>query len=401
MKMLRILATYCHLKKFRAVANRKVLILPASTPGNLGDAAMILGLLHLLRSNGEKRFLLIDYSQHESWSDELGLSSGGVLPASLKDYMAWSFCLSKISHLYINGADVLDGKYSLERTLQRLRFAYFVAHAGIPVTITGFSMRDDPPEEVIYAFKKLPNSVRLCLRDPLSFDRVKKINSDSVKQVADLAFMLQPSLKTEYEKKIYSVLQMQIDRGKIPVGFCLNLHSVKLSHLKVSEKIDWLMSCMNNVLNRILSVHKNVCPVFIPHDFRGDPNDVRINEALALKCGYEEDDFIIVNEAVSAPAVKMFCSKLRILITGRMHCGIAALGSGVPVIFFDYQGKVKGLTNFFDLNTSVEAQKNPNTTAEEIFGHFIEYNSNHSYYREKILSNLSMVMNYSRANVDA
>lgn len=393
------LAVRCKHMRSRERNKKKIVILPASTPGNLGDSAMVLGLLGILRNGEIKKFTLFDYNANESWCEELGLESEGLLPNSYEDYKAWSFSLPEISHLYINGADVLDGKYSLERSLQRLRLAYFVAHAGTPVTITGFSMRNNPPHEIVKMFRKLPGSVRLCSRDPISFGRVQSMTSCDVMQVADLAFLLQPSLNTEYERRVDLILKSEIERGKHLIGICLNLHSVQLADLDIEARVDWLISCMDEVLMRIYSINKDFYPVFIPHDYRGEWNDIRLNKLLATRFKNNDKDYFLIDEPVSASAIKQICSRFDVLITGRMHCGIAALGSGVPTIFFDYQGKVKGLAEYFGLKSTLEVQQDVVSTANEIVEHVNDFMSNLSYWKEEIIKTRPSICKLSQDNV--
>ena len=50
-----------------------------------------------------------------------------------------------------------------------------------------------------------------------------------------------------------------------------------------------------------------------------------------------------------ATDIKFICRELDVVLTGRMHLGIAALGQGTAVMGVEYQGKFEGLFRLLDL----------------------------------------------------
>lgn len=389
-----------HRRRAGGASSAHTLVLPASSPGSLGDAAMILGLRRLLNEAQPLELSLFDYGAPGEWAGELGGRSAGVLPSTVGEYRRLAE-RSEIGRIFVNGADVLDGKYSIARSVQRLQIAEFVANCGYPATITGFSMRPDPPQEIVEAFQRLPKAVRLCARDPESHRRLQQITGREVVQVADLAFMLEPGIAGKYEMSLVEELKRFRGEQRRLVGICLNLHAVKLSPLNDEQRVEWLVECMAKMWRTLEAQCPDVVPVVLPHDYRGRWNDVALGDLLAERCGWTPRNAVLVRDRVSAPAIKEMCSHLDVLVTGRMHCGIAALGAGTPAIFFDYQGKVQGLLKLFGLSTSIECQADPQESASAILSQIHEIFSSQSTYCQTIRGALPTVRDLSRRNVES
>jgi polysaccharide pyruvyl transferase WcaK-like protein len=373
-------------------------ILPAAAPGSLGDVAMLLGLAQLLekRNQGEARYF--DYSVKCEWSKEVGGVSAGLIPRSIRRYLEFAFSVRRIGCLYINGADVLDGTYSLRDSLDRLRLARFVALAGRPVTITGFSLRSQLPSEIVRALQEMPHNVRLCARDPVSYRRLNSVIGRQAIAVADLAFLMQPAVSTQEEERLLEVLESRITAGHRLVGICLNLHSVRIAGAAPETRARWIVGVVSNAWHKIKSLFPESTAVVLPHDFRGEWNDVKLGAEFIQAAGLGKDDAILV-ECATAPAIKAFCAKLNVLITGRMHCGIAALGSGVPAVLFDYQGKVEGLLNQFGLDTSVSTRSDAGLCTERIVFHVRSLLESEQSVKARIAAKLPDVLALARANL--
>jgi polysaccharide pyruvyl transferase WcaK-like protein len=336
-------------------------VLPASTPGSLGDAAMLAGLRRLLGPVTSARLRYLGYRDAREWWPEAGGQPGGRLPTSLRRYGRFALGAGALRGLYLNGADVLDGKYSLDGTLKRLRLAQFVAELGRPVTITGFSVREDTPPEVVEAFRALPQHVRVCARDPRSFRRLQGWLGPRVLQAADLAFLMAPAVTQPHEQAVVDRLDAERARGRRLVGLCLNLHAFERAGASEAQRVEAAVACLSTAWQRLAEDHPDCVPVILPHDTRGPHNDLVLGQAFARAAGLDDASAVLVDRPCAAEALKAFCARLDVLITGRMHCGIAALGGGVPCVFFDYQGKVDGLLDLFGASAKVEA--GPDTVA--------------------------------------
>ena len=376
------------------------LVLPAAGPGSLGDIAMLVGLGRLLDEQRAYECRYFDYSQFGEWGKAMGGASAGLLPRSLGGYLQLSRIMPQVAGLYINGADVLDGMYSLRRSLQRLALARFCARADCPVTLTGFSVRKNLPGEIVTAFQRLPRSVRLCARDPETYQRLGDIVDQEAVQVADLAFLMEAELTTPSEHYTLDALEAHVLAGRRLVGICFNLHSVQLTGTSDSERADWIVECMCKAWQLVRAAYPDCLPVVLPHDFRGEWNDVKLGVHFLRSCGLDKRNSIIVDQA-SAQAIKAYCSKLNVLITGRMHCGIAALGSGVPTVFFDYQGKVEGLLKLFGLSSSVSTGGTAAECAERVVAHVCALLDDERSVKERIATALPKVMALARDNFDS
>lgn len=345
-------------------------VLPAANPGNLGDAAMLAGLRHLLGANAAARLRYFGFADAREWWPEMGGRPAGRLPASLRRYARFALDARALRSLYVNGADVLDGKYSLDTTLKRLRLAQFVAELGRPVTITGFSMREDTPPAIVATFRALPAHVRLCARDPRSFQRLQGWLGPRVLQVADLAFLMQPAVTQPYEQAVLERLDAERARGRRLVGFCLNLHAFERAGANDAQRVEAAVACLRDAWLRLAQAHPDCVPVVLPHDIRGPHNDIVLGQAFARASGLDAAVAVVVDRPCAAEAIKAFCARLDVLVTGRMHCGIGALGGGVPCVFFDYQGKVDGLLDLFGgVSAKVEAGPDVADCAEQVWRH--------------------------------
>jgi polysaccharide pyruvyl transferase WcaK-like protein len=382
-------------------AGKDVFVLPASTPGSLGDAAMLCGLQELLGRAGHRPLRYFGYRDPDEWVGEMAGGSAGRLPASVLDFARFPRRAQDLGVLYVNGADVLDGKYSLERSLQRLHLAKFVAELGRPVTITGFSLREDLPPAIALAFRALPHSVRLCARDPRTHARLATLLGREAVQVADLAFLMKPHAAGAYELGVLERLQRARQEGKRLIGFCLNLHAIQLPAADDAQRAEQAVQCMTRAWQAIKRRHPDSHPVVLPHDFRGRFSDVVLGERFVREAGLADDTVIRVDRHCSAQALKSFCATLDVLVTGRMHCGIAALGGAVPVVFFNYQGKVDGLLEMFGLHSSVDASGDPQACAGEIERHVESFVEAGDAVKEQIVRALPAVCTLAAANVQA
>lgn len=396
------------LSRFRSLAartaaqaagvRRRALVLPASVPGSLGDAAMVHGLLTLLREHGIDDVRLIDYGPGVCWSDHFALPAVGELPRRPGRYRRIAPAMRQAAFLYVNGADVLDGAYSLDRSLQRLLLAEFAARCGREVTITGFSMRASPPPAIARMFRRLPPSIRLCARDPLSCRRLETMIERPVQQVADLAFLMSPALSTVAEIRFDAELTLWRSRGRRLIGLCPNLHAAPGELPDDAAKAEWIVDFNLRLIAQLRQRFPDVLPVLLPHDVRGHWHDARLCVAIAQRCALLGQQTVQAPDAVSAPAVKQLCARLETVVSGRMHCGIAALGVGTPPVLFDYQGKVRGLLDLFGLDHAVAVHVDPAATLARCVALTCDVLDHQRQRRQQITQALPAVLALARGN---
>jgi hypothetical protein len=89
------------------------------------------------------------------------------------------------------------------------------------------------------------------------------------------------------------------------------------------------------------------------------------------------------------------------LLTGRMHCGIAALGAGTPAAFLDYQGKVEGLLQLFGLETAIELGPGRSDAANRAADLLRSFRRESARFRTEIAGRLPEILALSARNVPA
>jgi polysaccharide pyruvyl transferase WcaK-like protein len=164
-------------------------------------------------------------------------------------------------------------------------------------------------------------------------------------------------------------------------------------------RVNWLMTTLEKSLAALRQIDSDILPVLIPHDFRSNWNDVALGNRLVSHCGWKSDEYVLLDDKVSAAAVKAICARLDILISGRMHCGIAALGQGIPVALFDYQGKVKGLLDYFGLDSAIPFQADAAVQAKVLLDKTVPLLQQRDIYAAKVRKSLPSVMELSAKNV--
>jgi polysaccharide pyruvyl transferase WcaK-like protein len=121
-----------------------------------------------------------------------------------------------------------------------------------------------------------------------------------------------------------------------------------------------------------LGGEQNVSIVGIPHDRRQNPSDrdLLLEVERHLPTSTKNLEMKTLPDTASAGVVKAVCGQVNLLLTGRMHAAIAALGMGSPVMPIDNQGKVRGLLDHFQIPeqaVSRELLNQPDELAERLF----------------------------------
>jgi polysaccharide pyruvyl transferase WcaK-like protein len=90
--------------------------------------------------------------------------------------------------------------------------------------------------------------------------------------------------------------------------------------------------------------------VLIPHDLRGTMTDAALARSIldALPSAVKSHCFLVPAPCTAAE-IRGICGLLDVAVSGRMHCAIACLGEGTPVVCITYQDKFEGLFQHFEL----------------------------------------------------
>lgn len=328
------------------------LFLPPDAPGSLGDEAMLAAGMTYLANQGIKRVGIINFKSNAHW-ENLALVTNTVNmqsyfgSGSWKERFRFVQTVSQYDRFYSVGADVMDGFYSERRTLRSINLAALAAKTGADTTILGFSFNEHPTPASIQALADLPASVRLCCRDPISYERLTHHLPRPVDLVADVAFLLQPAKDSELATGVSSWVHQQQSAGRTVVG--INANSLHMQSLP-EFGFDDLIRLYADALAELFSKEQILSFLMIPHDFRGQDSDVSLAKAILEALPPEIKPYCMqVPTPCSAAEIKSICADLDLVFTGRMHLAIACLGQGVPAAGVTYQGKFEGLFNHFEL----------------------------------------------------
>lgn len=321
---------------------------PISLIGSKGDEAMLVSVISHLKSSGRN----IDVAVGETWSTlpESLIAAGANAPLPIWDYKIELGTvlphLKKYKEIILIGADVMDGYYSASKSYRFLMIADIATKLGRSATITGFSFNTQPAAALReIPFAEFARETRLCLRDPISLDRFRKITNGLGTLTADVAFLLQPETNSPRLSDIQSWAVGRREAGQFILGF--NIHPALLPNDEAAMRglIEASSSALLNILER-----GNVGVIFISHDARATSSD-----SLAMQPVYDRirskfpDRVRFITADHSAAELKAVAGLTDAVFTGRMHLSIAALGMGVPVAWATYQGKFEGLAQHFGL----------------------------------------------------
>lgn len=379
-----------HRKQVEHKSCNRICILPAARYGSLGDEAMVIALAESL--NKSKNVLsIINYDSKDQWGTiHCNLfSEQNTLPSSFFKFNSFLKFLSCHDVLFINGADVLDGKYSVNGSLNRLQYACLAFDLGLKVIFTGFSFNKNPPLSIISFINSMPEGIKFCCRDFHSHSRFVDMTQKKAELVADLAFLLDPDHRSSYVVLIKRWVELQRQEGRLIIGLTPNvLFNNGQSVLDVKKYAD--------ILYKINTLYQ--CSfLLIPHDYRGKPSDLDYVQAIGKLCG--DLDILLVDKVCSARELKAIASFIDFSITGRMHFAIACLSSGIPVLGVSYQDKFEGLFEMFDQrNCLVDSQSMGDVTL------LVEKTSNIvdslDQHRNSICAKLSSIKTLANKNLE-
>lgn len=329
---------------------------PWSVGGSRGDEAMIMGVIdyYLSLYHDMQIFIVCANDKGVDYINSLPIQNINPIVSWNGSYpverIYYSICDVYPSDVVVLGADCMDGYYSPVLS-ESLLAIYDLCNktVGINSYLLGFSLNNNPSWLMRMAFKSVSSDLPIRLRDPMSFQRYKKLIGNSANLVADAAFLLRPNNKFRLYDEICEWVKKQRDGGKTIIG--VNFHPMLRKYTGKEEiKKDALIVAKN--IENILLAHKDVDLVFIPHDNRSMLTD---NLMLTTMYAYLHDkgltDRVFYSSFVPRSSqLKAICGLLDGIISSRMHLAIAALGMGIPVMAATYQGKFEGLFMHFGLD---------------------------------------------------
>lgn len=315
-----------------------------------GDEAMITGVIESIRAQWPqcRVAMLGDLSK---LPDSLADSGVELEP---RWSTPWSLAylrqiIARYDGLIIVGADVMDGHYSPISAARLWVIGDVAARLGKRSIVLGFSFNSKPSVWLKPFLSRLSPSLRIFSRDAVSQQRFNAFcKAGRADLVADSAFLLKPRPDSAVVEKIADWGREQRAQGRILCGF--NIHPMLIKNASAAQ-IDQLVASSAAAISQVLA-KRPVSFVFISHDYRGPGvGDCETLSVIAEKLALLGAGRILTfREHLHAAELKALAGLMDLIITGRMHLSIAALGQGTPVAAITYQGKFHGLFQHFGLD---------------------------------------------------
>jgi len=377
-------------------------VLPPSSPGSLGDEAALNGLVGALRRQNVEPITMLSYSQNSSWQHVQG--NPPSLPIDkyfrkgrIASLFRFAHLLASHERFYVLGTDVLDGFYDAEGSVRRIHLLRFAAAIGVQTAAVGFSFSSNAKQETVAALRRLPSTVRFCIRDAISKSAFQRLVGRDASLVADPAFLLQPVEDSQLDETIVSWIRARKQEGKVVLGVNINHLLVRQLPGMTAAK---LVRSYCELLTELLKQNHDLAFCLIPHDTRGRPNDVELATSVVASIADETKSVTtLVPFPCSSAAVKGIVRGLDCVFSGKMHLAIASLGQCTPVGCMTYKDKkFDGLFQHFGLD---DVTISPNSLAcpHETASFVQSLIDRRVYLKERIEAELPHVMSLAAENL--
>jgi len=375
-----------------ADAGEAALLIPPAIPGSLGDAAMLSVSARLLREHG---IPTVDLLYGKQWPldervDRRIRAERFFYRQSPVQQSLLVARLHRYAQCHLIGADVIDGAYNPRSVNARLFLLAEAARMGKAATLLGASYNRQPEETTRQALRALPASVAICARDPVSRDRMECALDRPIRQVADLAFLLNPCADHPEAQRALHWIESRRRAGDRVIGLNANyLHAEKNPQIPAA-----LERLVTGLLGQSLSI------LLLPHDTRSARPDRKLLEEATAAVAPEDRQRLHMLPPTSPGVVRAVAPALELIVTGRMHAAILGLSAATPPFCFAYQDKFEGLFRLFDLEdadllaTPASLARRPDAVVARIVARLKDLDA----LRRRISENLPAVIALSKAN---
>ena len=337
----------------RRKSQARALVIPPSSPGSLGDEAVLNAFVGLLREHGIRDVGIVSYRREDQWEHVRGVSHRLVLHdhfrgGSLGALVRFAAKARRYGRVYLLGTDVIDGHYNTIRSLRRIELVRTAARVGVMTSIVGCSFNDAAPAQVIAALRSLPEDVRICCRDPISQSATAAALGRAVELVADPAVLLPADHDAECVRCAAQWVTVQRDRARTVLGVNVN-HLLLNADPSLSRQS--LVDAFVETISELHEHQRSLSFCLIPHDSRGEVSDVALAQSVfdALPAQVRDSSYL-VQFPITAAQAKAIVSYVDCVFSGKMHLAIACLSQCIPVGCITYQGrKFEGLFCHFGL----------------------------------------------------
>lgn len=318
------------------------IFIPASN-GSLGDQALLQPFQDKYGSDYKIKLVLmkgmVPIALKEKCDDHFVIQFN-----SRKNQIDYILSLRNCRQVFILGADIFDGRYDLNQSVSYIKYADLATKLTIKCKFVGFSFSKNPKLEVISAVKSSHKNLKYFLRDPASYERfINDTGRNTAQLVADNAFNLVAELQAASAKACKAWLD-DLPKSSVVLGINVNV-------LTFNGREEEIYKAISDTVNRYLSENDLRYIVFIPHDFRELQSDWESHKNILKSLPEEQRTRCFsLGKDINAWDVKAITKSVDMVLTGRMHLAIAALGQSTPALCITYVNKFEGLLKHFNLD---------------------------------------------------
>lgn len=310
----------------------RFLVIPPAGSGSKGDEGMMRGVISLLAGSE----IIILNPQERCWLAEIADAGCSIREeqldlAALRQYIKDGACLIVV------GADVIDGSAGLAGSLERLD-AMEVALKERGASYSFFSFRSDADSEIIDRLEILTSYERahFFLRDEQSHSRFKeKFPNSNCGFFPDLAFFC------DLDSFVYAGYPGYPDDFAVPsqgvVALNFSEQSFRAKRLAYSEESRRIY--VKEICKQVIETFNSNAFLLVSNDIRNwlgfwsDYDYACLAKEIILELS-PDAKVAVVDPLVGYQGIISILSKVRVLVTGRMHLSIAAIRSEkcIPVV---------------------------------------------------------------------
>ena len=373
-------------------------ILVPADAGSMGDQAMVQAIITYLQDQKKLKPRLYHVSSVDDWGPNMqGIA--GFNATSVTDYpylavvsqISFLWSLRNVAEFGVIGADLMDGAYSEKAVLARLRLLGMVDKAGVPARLLGFSFYKVTTDNIVQAYRRLSPTIKFFARDPISQARFKEITGRHASLVADLAFLLVPAVISQPAKDASHWLDVQKNSGK-------RIVAINANQLFTEQGWGDVNQAYVHCITALADHDPNIRFLMIPHDYRQGIDDLQCLQNIHAQLAPDlQARCYIMADPIAAAEIKALLGKTELLVSGRMHAAIAALGQRVPVVCIVYVGKFEGLMQHVGLSdnlVTIDEAVNSNKLTEVALHCY----QNRVAHKAQLESNIPRVLEMAKQN---
>ncbi len=323
----------------------RTVIIPSDGVGSKGDEAMLRGALNFLEGMED---IEVWNPREECWKEWL-VDRNQDFKERIVPLEKLADAITEPCHLFVIGADIMDGLFGVENTMARLNAIRKNINLGGSAEVFSCSFREDAQQDIIEKIINLGDRVRFYIRDRQSLEAFQTQTGRQGVYFPDLAFQCE-SAESDRTREVLGTLSRMKADGRITVGINLCEHSFRGFYKQATDKNRKLY--VQTMIDSVLQKLPNAVLVLIPHDIREWEDNLSDDRYIQMAYHYLKAQ----GNAECAICVEGYCteaelltilSEVDIVISGRMHLTIAGIRRGsVPVAFFGESGSLRNTSKF-------------------------------------------------------